>query len=597
LKEKGIKKLIENAKAFVRSPESASGDESIIFSKVWEGDICYSTVTNKGSKPVEIREIVLFKGEWDFRKDIKFYGEGYSMLSQYGGTLDHPVLIGGFDDRKHYKFPATEGFFTVYNFAVLSPEASEHILLGFASCRRFTGEIRLGDGEYEIVLDGENLILKPGESWKLEEFCFKTGFDRELLLEQYAERIELAHSRLPVKEIPTGWCSWYCFGPSVREEDIFANLEAIAKDLPELKYIQIDDGYQAYMGDWLIPGKAFNDMEKLCLKIKERGFEPAIWVAPFIAEKDSELFKQHPNWFIKDENNKPLSSNEISFGGWRHSPWYMLDGTNPEARQYLVKVFRTMREKWGCRYFKLDANMWGALPGGKRYLREATKVEAYRMGMEAVLEGAGEDSFLLGCNAPMWPSLGTVHGMRITGDIKRTWDKFKKLAQEGFYRNWQHNRLWVNDPDCILLENRNIKLVEPDGTIRQGASSITEDEFKFHTAYIYASGGMILSGDDTASMSAVNKSIINEILKTKNIAARFDDDSFRIGRIIDGDDEILCLFNWGDSNSSLEVKLKSSCQVVDYWTGKELGAHIENIVLKDMPLHSSRMLVCKKVYK
>lgn len=586
--------FIKDAKCFMRTTESVLVNENIILTRKWEGDICCSTVKNNGSEPVKISEIVLFKGEWEFNRDIKFYGEGYSMLSQYGGTLESPVLIGGYDDRKHYKLPATEGFFTVYNFVILSPEASEHVLMGFTSCRRFTGEIRLGDGKYEIVLDGENLTLKPGESWQLEEFYFKTDFDKELLLEQFAERIELNHTRLTVNEIPTGWCSWYCFGPSVTEEDIFANLEAISKDLPGLKYIQIDDGYQANMGDWLVPGKAFNDMEKLCLKIKDKGFEPAIWVAPFIAEKDSDLFKQHPDWFIKDENDKPLPSNEISFGGWRRGPWYMLDGTNPEAREYLVHVFKTMREKWGCKYFKLDANMWGAIPGGQHFIREATKVEAYRMGMKAVLEGAGEDSFLLGCNAPMWPSLGTVHGMRITGDIKRTWEKFKKLAQEGFCRNWQHNRLWINDPDCIVLENRNIKLVEPDGTIRKGSSSITEDEFKFHAAYIYASGGMILSGDDTATMTASKIEIIKKILTTKNMAARFDDDSFRVGRIADRENEILCLFNWGDSISTLEVNIKSQCQVVDFWTGEELCTHMNNLILEDMSPHSARILVCKE---
>lgn len=75
--------------------------------------------------------------------------------------------------------------------------------------------------------------------------------------------------------------------------------------------------------------------------------------------------------------------------------------------------------------------MWGALPGGNRFNENATKIEAYRMGMEAVLEGAGTDSFILGCNAPMWPSLGLVHGMRVTGDISRSWPKIKMLAREG----------------------------------------------------------------------------------------------------------------------------------------------------------------------
>lgn len=104
---------------------------------------------------------------------------------------------------------------------------------------------------------------------------------------------------------------------------------------------------------------------KLCLDIKNEGFEPAIWVAPFIAEEKSELFQHHPDWFVKDDDGKPLASNRVSFGGWRCAPWYMLDGTHPEARAYLTHVFKTMREQWGVKYFKLDANMWVALPFGK----------------------------------------------------------------------------------------------------------------------------------------------------------------------------------------------------------------------------------------
>ncbi|NIP98251.1 MAG: alpha-galactosidase, partial [Akkermansiaceae bacterium] len=73
---------------------------------------------------------------------------------------------------------------------------------------------------------------------------------------------------------------------------------------------------------------------------------------------------------------------------------YMLDGTHPGARDYLRHVFRTMREEWQCRYFKLDANMWGALPFGRRHDPQATRVDAYRAGMQAIRDGAGEGSFI-----------------------------------------------------------------------------------------------------------------------------------------------------------------------------------------------------------
>ncbi|MCS7460621.1 alpha-galactosidase [Paenibacillus doosanensis] len=581
--------FIQAAASLVRETGGNRSERARVAAE-WAGETASFRLINEGDEPISVKEIVLFQGAWPFGGDTKFYGEGYSMLSQYGGTIGEPKMIGKFDDRKHYKLPATEGFFTAYNFVLLSPEPTRHLLMGFTSCRRHTGEIRLAAGRFEVVLDGEELIVAPGESRELESFALLTGSDREALLEQFAALIEAHHPKLETPGVPTGWCSWYCFGPAVTEQNIFDNLHAIGKQVPQLKYIQIDDGYQAYMGDWLTPGQSFSDMEKLCKQIKAEGFEPAIWVAPFIAQQESALFREHPDWFIRDEEDKPLASNRISFGGWRHGPWYMLDGTHPEARDYLRRVFRTMREQWGCHYFKLDANMWGALPGGRRYIPEATKVEAYRMGMEAVLEGAGVDSFLLGCNAPMWPSLGTVHGMRVTGDISRKWPVFALLAAEGFSRNWQHGRLWVNDPDCLVLENRNIKLVDPDGTVRRGMSSITPDEFMFHAAYIVASGGMVLSGDDMQTMSKSNLQLVKKALTTRNIAARFDDDSFRVGRVNEPDRQLLCLFNWEEAVSDLTIQLDRAGRLEDFWTGEELGFWEGRLTLTGMPPHSARVL-------
>ncbi len=77
------------------------------------------------------------------------------------------------------------------------------------------------------------------------------------------------------------------------------------------------------MGDWLETGAAFGgDVQGVLKQIRERGFEPAIWVAPFIAEEKSHLFQQHPDWFVNDADGKPLRSDRVTFGGWRRGPWY-----------------------------------------------------------------------------------------------------------------------------------------------------------------------------------------------------------------------------------------------------------------------------------
>ena len=113
-----------------------------------------------------------------------------------------------------------------------------------------------------------------------------------------------------------------------------------------------------------------------------------------------------------------------------------------------------MRQEWGCTYFKLDANFWGAMHGGRFHDPNATRIEAYRRGMEAILRGAG-DGFILGCNHPIWPSLGLIHGSRSSNDIKRTWDRGRRApARENLSRNWQNGRLWWNDPDAVVLTGR-----------------------------------------------------------------------------------------------------------------------------------------------
>ncbi|KKI88973.1 hypothetical protein WQ54_28850 [Bacillus sp. SA1-12] len=574
-----------------------TSDQLLDLTKEWKNNVCTTTLKNQTDQPVKVKEVVLFKKNFESAPVQMVYGEGYNMLSQYKGDLSSLQPLGKYSDRDHYKIPQKEGFQTVYNLAVLTLKDSSHVLLGFSSCHRFNGEFRMNESSFEIVLDTEELTLEPKQEWELEEFVFATGHDREALFDQLAERIQINHPKLVTAEIPTGWCSWYCYGPNITEQDISDNMDAISQHVPDLHYIQIDDGYQAYMGDWLIPAPNFSsNIQSLCARIKEKGFEPAIWVAPFIAEEKSKLFQEHPDWFVKDETGKPLLSSKVSFGGWRRGPWYMLDGSHPQAQQYLYDVFRTIREEWGCKYFKLDANMWGAMHGGHFYDSNVTRVEAYRRGMKAILDGAGEDSFLLGCNAPMWPSLGTVHGMRVTNDISRKWTTISLLAEQCFFRNWQHNRLWVNDPDCVVLKNSSTKLIEPDGKQRiKNQSNVRNEEFLFHATYIVASGGMVLSGDKVTELSKENNGRLKKCLEQRYMAARFESADFRIGRIETANATLVCLFNWGEEPATYEVDLPGKCKLSNYWTDEDLGIHDTKFLAENIEPHGALLLKVDKM--
>jgi alpha-galactosidase len=534
----------------------------------WDGSLVRLKLTNLSTAPIHVEEVVVFDIEHGLDAATQVYAEGFTMLSQTGGTLAEPVDLG-YAERKHYRLPEPENLRTVYGMLMLRG-AGRRTLLGFTSCRRFIGRFGFDGKRLRVSVDTEGLALAPGESWELEELLVTTGDDRETLLAELAGRMETHHPRLRHDPPPTGWCSWYWYGPRINVAAITANLDWIAKNLPQLRYIQIDDGYQPIMGDWLETGKAFGgDVRGVLRQIKDRRFEPAIWVAPFIASGNSHLFGQHPDWFVKDDAGKPLRSDRIGFGGWRQGPWYCLDGTHPQAQQYLESLFHTLRNEWGCTYFKLDANYWGAIHGGRHFDPAATRVEAYRRGMQAILRGAGADAFLLGCNHPLWPSLGLIHGSRSSGDINRSWGTFASTARQNLLRAWQNGRLWWNDPDCVLLVDR------PPGasTRRRQAEPLTDAQYLFHATAIFAAGGLILDGDDLTRIAPKRLAILSKLLPPLAQSAKFSDESLQVGVTTLSDRVIYSVFNWSDGPAENTIRLPAHCQLKDYWSGQDLGEH------------------------
>jgi alpha-galactosidase len=569
----------EQAPWRVRLKDGAPPPPGVEVRRAWSGARCQSDLTNKSSAPVAVASVVLFDVAHDLPPSTALYGEGFQMLTQTGGTLGAIRDLGNYTDAGHYKLAEPAGARVVYNLLTVA-DAGVHHALAFTSCRRFSGSFHLRANAIEVVLDLEGLVLAPGESWPLEEFAYSAGDDREALLEAVASRLSFHHpapgtgTRSSFAAPPSGWCSWYCFGPKVTARQVLDNLDVIARDIPGLRYIQIDDGYQPAMGDWLETGAAFGgEVQNVLRQIRQRGFEPAIWVAPFIAEEESRLFKEHPDWFVQDTRGEPLRADRVTFGGWRRGPWYALDGTHPAAQAHLERVFRTMRDEWGCTYFKLDANFWGAIHGGRFSDRRATRIDAYRRGMAAVLRGT-RDAFVLGCNHPIWPSIGVVHGSRSSHDIRRDWKRISDTARQNLSRNWQNGRLWWNDPDAIVL-----------------TGDLPEHEFLFHATAIYASGGMILSGDDLTTIAPARLAVLRKLQPPTGRAARFADLSMQAGVVDLGGREAYCLLNWSDEPRQIGVMLPAPRHLRELWSDDDLGRRAAGRHAFALPARSGRVMI------
>lgn len=514
----------------------------------WAGDHATATLRNEGQTAQPVHDIVLFDWQHKLPPETAFYGEGFQMLSQTAGTIEKPEDLEQYTDRGHYKLPEPQGFRSVYGVAMFSRPDPSRLLVGFASCRRFVGRIDVSIGRIRAVLDADGVAIEPGETWQLEDLVVASGPDRDELFARLSYWIERNHPRRPWPSPPRGWCSWYCFGPDVTAKNVLDNVEVIKNELPELEYVQIDDGYQPAMGDWLETGRAFGgDAKGVIAEIKKRGLKPALWVAPFIASADSKLFKEHPDWFVMDADGKPLRSDKVGFGGWRQGPWYCLDATNDAANNHLERLFKTLHEDWGVEYFKLDANYWGAIHGGRYSDDKATRIEAYRCGMAAILAGAG-DSFILGCNHPIWGSLGLLNGSRSSMDVERNWESIARTGRQNLLRSWQNGRLWWNDPDCVLL------------------SGLDENLRSFHRAIQTACGGLVVSGDDLSKLGLEQLSELRALIPAPPRSARFDD-ALECGTIGLSDEAKFVILNWTERDKDVRIKYPGQFFVSDGGVG------------------------------
>ncbi|MGF1717683.1 glycoside hydrolase family 36 protein [Photobacterium chitinilyticum] len=506
-------------------------------------------------------------------------GDGFQMLAQTAGTFKHPIDIGRCpDNNASYRIYALDAPKRYYNYVVIG-NADTFTLLGFTSCHRFAGYFEFLNGTMTAFIDGEHTdILQQChcEGGALERLVVLTGSDINALYQQFSALLIKNHpQRAGVSQpAPIGWCSWYAYYAGVSAANIQQNVDEMQGALEDLEWVLLDDGYQAFMGDWLTPSDRFvGGIKSLIQDIKGKGKKPAIWMAPFIAQPESQLFKEHPEWFVKTAQGDLLKAEDITYGGWRCTPWYILDTSHPDVCAHLTHVVRTMREEWGVELFKLDANYWGTLKG-VRHQVAMTGVQAYRLGMEAISDGAGE-AWLLGCNAPMWPSLGLVDAMRVSDDVERQPHRFSQIAKETFLRSWQHQRLWQIDPDCATFIS-----IEGQGT--------SADNYQFHRDVLLACGGLLLSGDPLYHLDDFARHSLTRLIARQHrqqAAAVFENLSYRHATIdLDMNagihtgaklkETVHIVFNF-HGDAAREVILTSSVdgQWVDYWTGEPAAVH------------------------
>jgi len=346
-------------------------------------------------------------------------------------------------------------------------------------------------------LDFFNMPLAEGTP--LEPLLLLEGEPAERLLERYADLAARENAVTVPAWNPVGWCSWYHYFTGVTWPDIEKNLD-LARGRYPFEVFQVDDGYERDIGDWTERRPPWPELKDMAGTIASRGFIPGIWTAPFSLSETSRLFREHPDWAVAERGRpKPC------YRGWGKTI-YALDTTRPEVLDWLRSLFQTLREA-GFHYFKVDFLFAAAMPGERH--GEVSPVAAYRQGLQAVRDGAGRD-FILGCGAPLLPSAGLVDGMRVGEDTAPFW-KSGLAPLEGvnayhalrnpILRQFMHNRLWRNDPDCVLL--------------RTSAIELTESERRLYALVCGALDNMLIDSDDLAAVDEAGFDLLLQALNLR----------------------------------------------------------------------------------
>lgn len=422
----------------------------------------------------------------DFDDDDLFFANGYQAWTTSREFSKHDTFKGlikaaginkflkhfaGLSGDYHFESYGEEGKFHSYTYCYFREKGEREIKL-YGSKHERTGftifAVDMKGEKFIIRKDVEGLSLKAGQEYEIFDIAVIKG-DMDDVMDKYF--FDFVGCKKPAIKHLSGYTSWYNYFQNISEEIILRDLNGLDRASEEVNIFQVDDGYQQAVGDWLlIDEKKFpNGMKYIADEIHKKGYKAGIWLAPFSAQVSSKLAKEHPDWLLTHNRN---GKKMLGCQGWGGA--YTIDIYNPDAREYIKKVFDVVLNEWGFDMVKLDFLYSQCIEprNGK------TRGEIMCDGVDLLREACG-DKWILGCGVPIGACMGIFDACRISCDASKNW-KFK--VEKGLavndlvasirincenpssqnaiintvFRNHLDGRAFCNDPDVFFLRDINI---------------------------------------------------------------------------------------------------------------------------------------------
>jgi hypothetical protein len=251
----------------------------------------------------------------------------------------------------------------------------------------------------------------------------------------------------------TGYCTWWAYRHSFTQKTLDAMLRVfVEKRLPDFgyHYMQFDDTYQHGNGscpeNWLNWNNKFPGGWKYAIKaIRDAEMKPGIWVHRIHRPSDphvKDIAKAHPDWFVQKPDGSLVT----------HRGFYMLNTTNEEAVENMVRtLYRGLKEQ-GWNYVKIDGTGDLLRAYQNKQCEEffkthpTTPEQSLRKWDIVAREELGRDVYILACHTVgnARNVIGLVDGARLSNDGFQP----RTLAQYNFLEGV----VWRGDPDhCDVM--------------------------------------------------------------------------------------------------------------------------------------------------
>lgn len=328
--------------------------------------------------------------------------------------------------------------------------------------------------------------------------------------------------------VPGGWESWYNHYTDIRESLILEDLSALAAtaNLIARYYVQrgkptvfqIDDGWERAVGEWEVDEHRFpRGLRPVADEIAEAGYIPGLWLAPFLVTRASAVYRDRPEWLLRDRRGEPVVA---GYNDKWDKRFFCLDLSRKDVLDYLGALMGRAVDEWGFRYLKLDFMYAGLLEGA--FAEGGSAFRHYRRALEVLTarkaDGNGAPVAYLGCGVPFEASYPFFPLSRIGADTKEAWDwplvrAIRHVGRPSAYVNLQdtigrsylNGTIFVSDPDVVFM--------------RTGRMDLADNEKELIALVNFLLAGQIMFSDDPSEYRTGGE----EARLTDRIVALYDE--------------------------------------------------------------------------